>query len=166
MASLRRARGIRGELLAENLGSDPERFRPGLKVMLNRSADEAGGRPAELERSWVHQGLLVLKFAGVDTRTEAEQFQGLLVCVPEDQRPSLADGEVYLSDLVGCELIAADGRPIGRVTGWQDVGGPVILEAGEELLIPYVPQICVDVDVAARKIRVELPEGLEDLNRK
>ena len=122
--------------------------------------------PAELERSWVHQDSLVLKFKGVDTRTDAEALRGWYFCIPETERPPLPEGEVYLSDLIGCEVIAlADGRRIGEVTGFQDIGGPVLLEVGD-LLIPYVPPICREVDVPGRQIRVELPEGLEDLNRK
>lgn len=166
LAALRRARGVRGELNAASLGSEPERFQPGLPVTLLPAMDSPGGRAAELERCWVHQGSLVLKFKGVDTRTEAESMQGWFVCVPEDQRPALEEGQHYLSDLVGCSVIAADGRTIGTVTGWQDAGGPVILEVGDDLLIPFVPQICTQVDVKARQIRVELPEGLEELNRK
>jgi len=42
----------------------------------------------------------------------------------------------------------------------------VLLEVGPDLLIPYVPAICREVDLKARRIGVELPEGLEDLNRK
>ena len=166
LAALRRARGIRGELVAESFGSDPDRFTEGLKVTLMPSLDFGRGRPVELERCWVHQGSLVLKFAGVDTRTDAEALQGWFVCIPEEQRPPLDEGQHYLSDLVGCEVVAPDDRRIGVVTGWQDIGGPVVLEVGDDLLIPFVPQICVEVDVAGRKIRVELPEGLEELNKK
>ena len=114
----------------------------------------------------MHQDSLVLKFKGIDTRTEAESLQGWFVCVREEERPPLAEGEVYLSDLVGCEVMAADGRPIGTITGWLDVGPQVVLEVGKDLLIPYVPEICREVDVQGRKVRVELPEGLEDLNRR
>ena len=167
LAALRRARGIRGELVAENLGSDPERFAPGLKGTLLPSLESDGGRAAELERAWTHAGSLVLKFTGIDTRTEAEEFQGWFFCIKEVERPPAPEGQVYLSDLIGCELLAvADGRQIGVVTGFQDLGGHVLLESGEHLLIPYVPAICREVDVAGRRILVELPEGLEDLNRK
>ena len=134
--------------------------------MLLPSPDAMRGEPAELERCWIHQGSLVLKFVGFDSRTEAEKLQGWFVGIPESERPPLEEGQVYLSDLVGCEAVSLDGRRIGVVTGWQDIGGPVLLEVGEDLLIPYVDAICREVDVAGRRIRVELPEGLEDLNRK
>lgn len=153
-------------MVAESLGSEPERFVAGLKVTLLPSLDRDRGREALLERSWVHQDLLVFKFAGLDTRTEAETLRGWYVCIPEEQRPPLEEGRIYLSDTIGCEVITVDGRQIGVVTGWQDLGGPVVLEVGEDLLIPYVPQICREVDLSGRKIRVDLPEGLEDLNRK
>jgi len=153
-------------LVAESLGSEPDRFAKGLKVTLLPSPDSGQGRRAEIERSWIHSGQLVLKFVGVDTRTDAEALQGWFVCIPREERQPLDEGQHYLSDLVGCEVVAAGNRTIGVVSGWQDVGGPVILEVGSDLLIPFVPQICVNVDVEARRIFVELPEGLEELNRK
>lgn len=167
LAALRRARGIRGEVLAENMGSDPERFVPGLRATLLRTLESESGQPAELERAWFHQGLLVLKFQGIDSRTEAEQLQGWFLCIEADERPPAPEGQVYLSDLIGCELIAfGDGRRIGEVTGYLDLGGPLLLESGDDLLIPYVPEICREVDTEGRRIVVELPQGLEDLNRK
>lgn len=167
LAALRRARGIRGEIVAENLGSDPGRFVPGLQATLLRSLESGSVRQVQVERAWFHQASLVLKFAGIDTRTEAETLQGFYLCVKEEERPPLTAGEVYLSDLIGCEIAAfADGRKIGVVTGYLDLGGPVLLEAGEDLMIPYVPEICREVDTAAKRIVVDLPAGLEDLNRK
>jgi 16S rRNA processing protein RimM len=166
LAVLRRARGIRGELVSESLGSSPDRFAAGLTVTLVADLKAERGRVVELERSWIHQGSLILKFKGIDTRSEAETLQGMFVCIPEEERPALAAGEVYLDDLIGCEVVGSEGRRIGSVTGWQDLGGPVLLEIGADLLIPYVPAICREVDVAGRRIAVELPEGLEELNRK
>jgi 16S rRNA processing protein RimM len=172
LAALRRARGIRGELMAESMGSPPERFTPGLRVFLLSELEmvselqSADSRPAELERCWIHQGSLVLKFQGIDTRTEAESLQGWFVCIRGEERPPVDEGEVYLSDLVGCEVVAGDGRQVGAITGWLDLGGQVVLEVGKDLLIPYVPEICREVDLPGKRVRVELPEGLEDLNRR
>lgn len=167
LAVLRRARGIRGEIVAENLGSDPERFIAGLKGTLLQTLESAGGRAVDVERAWFHQQALVLKFAGIDTRTEAEAFQGWYLCIPAEERPPVPEGQVYLSDLIGCELVAlADGRRVGEVTGYLDLGGPLLLESGEDLMIPYVPEICRKVDIEGKRIIVDLPEGLEDLNKK
>jgi 16S rRNA processing protein RimM len=167
LAALRRARGIRGEIVAENMGSDPERFVPGLKGTLLQTLESVSGTAVEVEGAWFHQNSLVLKFRGIDTRTEAETLQGRYFCIEANERPPAPEGQIYLSDLIGCELVAfADGRKIGEVTGYLDLGGPLLLESGENLLIPYVPEICREVDTAGKRIVVELPEGLEDLNRK
>jgi ribosomal 30S subunit maturation factor RimM len=57
------------------------------------------------------------------------------------------------------------GDRLGRVSGWEEGGGAGLLVVDEDLLIPFVRAICVEIDPAARRIAVELPEGLKDLNR-
>lgn len=122
----------------------------------------------EVERTWMHGDHLIFKFKGVDTISDAERLAGADVCIPLDQRDPAPEGEYYQSDLLGFEITGAGGRVLGVVTGWQETGGPALMEvrtpAGKELLIPFVKAICTRIDLAARRIEVELPEGLEDLN--
>ena len=54
---------------------------------------------------------------------------------------------------------------LGRVTGWEEGGSSGLLRVGEDLLIPFARSMCVAIDTAARRIEVELPEGLRDVNR-
>ena len=68
------------------------------------------------------------------------------------------EGEYYQSDLVGCEVVErASGELVGQVKGWQDCGGPALLEIdgvdGKEILVPFAGSICVEIDTAARRIR-------------
>jgi len=73
----------------------------------------------------------------------------------------------HRADGVGADADQIDrrtGESIGRVSDWEDGGGAGLLVVGE-LLIPFTRAICVDIDPAARRIAVELPEGLKDLNR-
>ena len=166
LAVLKRARGIRGELVAESVGSAPERFAAGLPVRLFRRGEQ---RTAEIERSWTHNGQLVLKFRGVDTRSEAEALEGAEVTIPEQERPPAPPGQYYLSDLIGYQVFTRQGRKVGTVAAWMDPGGPALLEvrSGEtEILVPLVPTICVEVDTSGQRITVDLPEGLEELNRR
>src|ERR1700694_3860979 len=148
VARLLRARGIKGELAAFPLTEHPER----LKTVYVRE------KPLEVERAWTHKDRLILKFRGVDTRTDAEKREGAEVSIPAEERPPAPDGEYYLSDLVGCEVFDGN-RRIGIVTGWQDHGGPALLEVGD-LLIPFAKSICVAIDVKNRRISVKAPEGL------
>jgi ribosomal 30S subunit maturation factor RimM len=66
---------------------------------------------------------------------------------------------------VGCEVRdRVSGRVVGRVTGWEEYGGPALLEVDNgRLLIPFVKAICVEILPAEKLIRVDLPEGLESL---
>jgi ribosomal 30S subunit maturation factor RimM len=86
--------------------------------------------------------------------------------LPAAERVSLEPGEFFASELTGCEVVdRRSGQPLGRVTGWQDAGGSGLLEIDNDWLIPFARAICVDIDPAAKRVTVELPEGLKDLNR-
>lgn len=165
IAEVLRPRGNRGELLVRSQTDVPGR----LERLKRAHVRLAGGGDAavEIERSWPHDGEWVLKLAGVDSISDAERFRGADIWVPAEQRGLLPQGEFFESDLIGCAVVdAASGTELGTVEGWQECGGPPLMEMkmdGREVLIPFVPAICRDVDLGARTIRVELPEGLLDL---
>jgi len=161
IAVLGKTRGNRGELTAIPLSGKPERFQELREVFLFGS-----GMCYEVETTWFHQGALIFKFRGVDTISDAELLTGAEVRVPLDQRTPLDPGEFFQDDLVGCQVIdRRTGQPLGSVSGWQDGGGSGLLVVNGDLLIPFARSICVEIDPAARRIAVELPEGLKDLNR-
>jgi 16S rRNA processing protein RimM len=94
-----------------------------------------------------------------------------IVYVSREVRPAAPEGELWLSDLLGCVVEdVRDGRSLGRVTGWQGYGSPfVTLEVtgdggGEPALVPFVKAICVEVDLGRKRIRIDPPDGLLDLN--
>jgi 16S rRNA processing protein RimM len=153
-----RTRGIKGELVAAPLSPDPGRTR---EVFIGDSA-------YQVERFWIHQDQPVFKFRGVDSMTDAEKLVGQLVTIPKEQRLVLPQGEYYQSDLLGATIVDLSGRILGVLDDWQELGGQTLLEVktpgGGELLIPFTHAICKVVDVDGKRITVDLPEGLEDLN--
>jgi len=160
VALLGKTRGNRGEITAFSLSSKPERFENLREVYLFGS-----GQKYEVEETWFHLRTLIFKFRGVDTITDAEKLIGAEVRVPFSERAPLETGEYYESDLIGCEVVErATGESLGRVAALQDGGGAGLLVVGD-LLIPFSKSICVEIDPAARRITVELPVGLKDLNR-
>jgi 16S rRNA processing protein RimM len=160
IALLCRTRGNRGEVTAVPLSSKPERYQQLQDVFLFGS-----GERIHVESTWFHGDTLIFKFAGIDTIDDAERLNGAEVRVPASERAPLDEGEFYQSDLMGCEVIdRRTGESIGPVTGWDDGGGSGLLVVGD-LLIPFSRSICVEIDPAARRVVVELPEGLKDLNR-
>jgi 16S rRNA processing protein RimM len=160
VAILGKTRGNRGEITAFALSNKPERYQELREVFLFGS-----GERAEVESTWFHNGVLIFKFRGVDTISDAERLAGVEVRIPISERVPLEENEFFQSDLMGCEVVdRRSGASLGRVTAWEDGGGSGLLAVGD-LLIPFVRAICVEIDPNARKITVELPEGLKDLNR-
>jgi len=165
VAVLGKTRGNRGEITAVALSSKPERYQQLRQVYLFGGSVEEG-REFEVESTWFHDATLILKFRGIDSISDAEALARAEVRVPAAERMTLDPGEFFESDLVGCEVIdRRTGNSLGRVTGLEDSGGAGNLAVGRDLLIPFARSICVHIDPAARRIEVELPEGLEDLNR-
>lgn len=109
--------------------------------------------------------MLVFKFRGVDSITDAERLRGAEVQVPVSERVALEADEYFHSDLIGCEVRErGSGRLVGRVTDFEEYGGPPLLEIdGGRMLIPFVKAICVEIRPEVKRIEVELPEGLEKL---
>jgi len=161
VALLGKTRGNRGEITALCLSPKPERFEGLEEVFLF-----GDGERFEVEDTWFHQGTLVFKFRGVDTISDAERLSGAEVRVPVEQRIALEPGEFFQSDLVGCEVVdRRSGQSLGRVSAWQEGGGSGLLVVGDGLLIPFARSICVEIDPNARRIAVDLPEGLKEVNR-
>jgi 16S rRNA processing protein RimM len=160
VALLGKTRGNRGEITALSLSSKPERFENLREVYLFGE-----GRKYDVEFTWFHDATLIFKFRGIDTISDAETLSGAEVRLPFSERVALDEGEFFESDIVGCEVVdRRTGRSLGRVRNWLDGGGSGLLEVGD-LLIPFARSICVEIDPAARRIAVELPEGLTELNR-
>lgn len=170
IALLTSPRGIRGEIQAVPFSDNAERFQS-LKYVFLFGAEGMDAEPLrlEVESVWEHRGRAIFKFRGIDTIPDAERLRGKEVRIPLEERPALPQGEYYQSDLVGCEVVErATGELVGQVKGWQECGGPALLEIagadGKEILVPFAGSICVEIDTAARRIRVDLPEGLKDIN--
>jgi 16S rRNA processing protein RimM len=119
-----------------------------------------------VEQVWFHDGRPVFKFAGIDSISAAEPWEGSDLLIPQSQRLTLEEGEYTHADLIGC-AVQQDARVVGVVKGIAEYGGPVVLEIqaqdGREILVPFAREICREIDVANKRILVQLPEGLSDL---
>lgn len=162
--------GRRGEVVVELFTSFPERFADRRRVL----ALEAGGsrRELQVEDFWAHKGRMVLKFAGVDSISDAEHLRGSEIQVPAEERTELAEGESYVSDLVGCavfvEIEAAAAREIGAIANVTFGAGeaPLLVIRGpaKEYLVPFAAAYIAQLDVAGKRLVLRLPEGMLELD--
>jgi 16S rRNA processing protein RimM len=163
-----KTQGRRGEVAAEILSDVPDRFAGGMKLLALPRGLNADRRELEVEDLWPHKGLLVLKFAGVDSISEAEALTGSELQVPRSQRSELQAGWNYVSDLVGSALLD-QGREIGRVEDVQFGAGeaPLLIvrdAAGRLVEIPFAEAYLDRVDVERKQVLMKLPEGLLEVN--
>jgi len=174
IARLGKTRGLRGEIYGE--GSWPaEKYAalPGIRLRHTDGSLAIGGAQLKPASVASYRDGLIFRFEGIETIEAAEPLQWVEVVVPKEERPQIAEDEVYLADLIGCSVIhRRTGAVLGTVTGWQDAGGPVLLEVaaegkagGEPLLVPFARAICVEIDPAAKRVVVDPPEGLLELNQ-
>lgn len=161
IAKITKPRGLRGEVVADILTDFPERFES-LANVIGVFAD--GSRTdLKIEDSWFQKGRVVLRFAGFNSVEEAEALREVEICVLESTVAELGDDEFFDWQLAGCEVETIGGERIGTVREIMRTGGTEILvvENGDrDYLIPFAQAICVELDIEAKKIRVDPPEGL------
>jgi 16S rRNA processing protein RimM len=159
------AHGLRGEVAVESLSDVPGRFAPGTALLLSlrgappRTFVVTASRPHASRNKDRH----LVRFADVDDRTAAEGLRGALLEVAADAVPPAPEGSYYHFDLVGCQCADRRLGPLGEVVDVVAGGGGDLLRVvgdGRELLLPFVDAYLAEVDVAGRRIVVELPEGL------
>ena len=165
VAEILRSRGNRGEVLAESQTDVPGR----LETLKRAHVQLADGTDAavEIQEAWRHGDHWVFKFAGWNSISEADRFRGSDLWVSREERGQLPEGDYFRSDLRGCLVQdSATGKEIGTVEGFEQYGGPLLMAVsagGREVLIPFVPEICRNVDLERKTIAVTLPEGLLEL---
>jgi len=165
LARVRKTQGRRGEVAVESHSDVPDRFRVGLRLFA--LAPDDSRRELQIEELWPHKGDLVLKFAGVDSMSDAETLIGCELQVPSSERARLEPGWNYVSDLIGWTVFDA-GRQIGKIEDVQFGTGEaplLIVGAGSKRCeIPYAEAYLKSVDLEHKQIRMHLPEGMLELN--
>lgn len=176
---VRRAHGIRGELTVETFTDAPaEVFSAGRRVFVGtpqgrvlpadpRHPLAAGGAPmtATIERVSAFKGGFLVRLAGVADRTAAELWRDRALLVPYAELPPPRDDEVYLHELVGMQVVHRDGTAAGEVVDVVELPQGLALDVrlaggARTALVPYRPEMVVGVDVPARTVTVDVPEGL------
>lgn len=101
---------------------------------------------------------LLLKFVGIDDRTEVSQWTNALLYVKTDQLPALPQGEFYLHELIGLNVFEPDGTSLGVLMEILETGANDVYliqnDAGEEVLIPATEEMILEIDLDQEKMVV------------
>jgi 16S rRNA processing protein RimM len=159
-----RSQGISGELRVKFFENKQIEFPRLISLFIGEEGDV---REYKIEAIAVRGRAYHIKLTGVDSLAAADRLAGRNVFIPEEMVKPLAGGQYYVFQLKGCAVLTRQGEKIGTVADVQLTGSSVLLvvdSEGKEVLIPFHAEICTEVDLAKREIRVELPEGLLELN--
>ena len=178
LARVLKTQGRRGEVAVEVHSDVPDRFAEGMRLM---ALDDTGQRrELKVEELWPHKGHVVLKFTGIDSISDAETLLRCELQVPRAERAELEPGWTYISDLTGCTVFDGD-REIGQIQGIEFGAGEaplLIVSKGKQegsarkgggrqaapYEIPFAAAYLVKVDPVARRVRMQLPEGMLEIN--
>lgn len=174
VARIGKPHGIRGEVTVQLFTDDPEhRFAPGAELQVEPSTPLApGGRLTVAGSRW-NKSVLVVRFAEISTRNDAESLRNTRLSV--ESQDSEEEDAYYEHELVGLDVYAIESldqeelqERIGEVAGLQAMPTQdllrITLENGEEALVPFVEEIVPEVNLEDGHLVVLPPAGLLELN--
>ncbi len=115
-----------------------------------------------------HKKRILAKLEGIESIEQAEDLKGLKIFVPEDE-VEVDEDEYLWQDLMGCTVVDQHGNKLGEVSALHEYGAQDNLEIkttedmdeSGEWLLPFIEDVIVEVDLDARKIQVELLDGMD-----
>ncbi len=156
-----RPHGVRGEVSVEVHTDEPGR-RFAVGSVLTTDPAEAG--PLTVASARWHTGRLLVGFAGITDRNQAEGLRGIWLTLDSAQAGSSDDpDEFHDHELIGLAVVTVSGEPVGRVTDVRHHGQDLLVIDPHDRLIPFVAAIVPEVDLAAGRLVIDPPPGLLEL---
>lgn len=169
LGRIRKAHGIRGEVSVEYYADSPDLLSGGVYLRHGTGVPV----PYEIVSFRVHHDALLIRFKNVPDRNVAETLRGYDILIPEERLPEPDDGEIYLHEIMGLHVLAAneDGTEadLGVITAVMEPAGQelwtISKENEEDVLFPATPELVLGFDLDEGVVRIAPPLGLIDLYR-
>lgn len=161
IGEISRPHGIKGEVRVRPRTDIPGRFERlvGKEVWVEPEGRPVDGRFLKIQGVRYHGELVLVKFEGVDSVEEAEKLRGHEIYIHRGMREPLPEGEFYIEDLIGAEVVTEEGEVLGRVERIDKLPANDVMVVGD-LLLPVIKDVILDVDLERKRIVVRLLEGL------
>ena len=156
---------LKGEVkVISSTDFEEERFKKGTKLLITRGNQVV--EEVEVESYRNHKNALLVKFIGIDTIEQAEKFKNLQLKIDSENVGELEENEFYFHEIIGCQVFDENNKLLGEIIeiltpGANDVW-VIKSENGKEILIPYIEDVVKKVDIANKKVDIEVMEGLID----
>lgn len=164
--------GVRGEVKVFPTTDDPARFKKLKTVILDTGKGQLG---LEITQVKFFKNMVILKFRDFDNINDVEPYKGKGLFVTREQAVARGEDEYFIADLIGMEVMADGGQPLGDIvdvikTGANDVYvvqvredspyAPKVAGKKKELLLPAIKDCILDVDLEQKKMQVHVMPGL------
>ena len=162
VAKIIKPHGIRGEVVLESWTDVEGRLedRPAF-LLIDRGKVI---REVTVESRRFIMGRPVFKFEGVSSRTEAELLRNMELGIPEEELGDLPPNQYFIFHLIGMNVVLKDGKEAGKVQDVISTDGGDLLELDNGSLVPFIDEICLDVDLESKRIVIDPPAGLLAMN--
>lgn len=151
--------GVIGEVRVIPHTDLPERFTWLETVFIGKTNPQ----PVPVESARLHNNLVLLKLAGYDDRDAVEALRGAWLLVPESEAIPLAEGEYFLFQLMGMEVLTDSGEPLGRLVEIIETGANNVFRVSGsrgDVLLPDIDEVILDIDLDNGRMTVHLLPGL------
>ena len=154
--------GLKGTNKFKSYAESLSVFYPGQSILIRDNRN----RETSVELDWIksHTGTPLISFKGVTDRDRAEALIGAELFIPETELPELDEDTYYWFELIGIEVYNTQEDYLGRITSIFPTGSNdvyVVKNKTKELLIPALESVVIDIDLELKRMRVDLPEGLD-----
>lgn len=155
--------GVRGEINVYPTTDDVSRFYKGLPLFIDTGKEQI---PVTVEHVKLFKNMVILKFVGIDNINDIERYKGHDLLVSREYAVELEDGEYFICDIIGAEVVTEEGEKLGVLkdvlqTGANDVY-VITLNDGREVLFPVIPDCVKDVNTEEKRVVVHVMKGLLD----
>jgi 16S rRNA processing protein RimM len=157
--------GLRGAIKVYSYGDSLSVFRPGCPVLIKNTE----GLAKTFIIDWVkpHKRVNLFSLKGLENRNQAEALVGAELLIAKATLPELEEGTYYWADLIGLSVFTIEKKYIGRIASIIPTGSNDVYvvkdpekDDGNEILIPALASVVMEVDLERKIMRVDLPEGL------
>lgn len=157
-----RAHGIRGELRVKLHNADSD-ILSRISEILVRLPDLTDRVVGIRSARTATPGIVLLSLDGIDDRSASEALQGALLLVPRDALPGLDEGEFYVHDLIGAQVITSDGVVIGKVIDYvtYPTADVIVVQGDKRYEIPMLDDFIRELDTGSKRVVVDAIDDFE-----
>lgn len=153
--------GIKGFVKVNPFVDDISRFDDLKKVYIKKQKTI---KEFEVEEVKYHKNMVLVKFKGIDKVEEAETLRNSYLEVDRENAIDLQEGEYFIADLLGLDVITDEGNTLGKLEDIFNTGSNDIYvvkdELGKQILLPAISEVIKEINLEEKKILVHLLEGL------